>query len=241
MEVSVETRTLIKQLTKLGFDNGVKTFFLVEEITNSILRTYYEKDGEIKFPINIRGIIDEFHIEIAEMALNVDLGFRIDRVNGYLRKLGAENKWRIYIEYDDSEFTKRYILAHEFSHYLLRAYAENDSVSDNATDYCVDPMLPKRRTELLADIMAAYFLLPYKPLLEEMIAYTKWMESTNSYPIDAVQMMRSIGNHAQISSYHTFMSYQYRKYYFCYLYNMYENERTPEIEELLKKYAVLFK
>lgn len=241
MEVSTNAKSLIRELTKKGLDNGVRTYSLIEEITKSILEAYYGVESEIKFPIDIRGIIEEFQIEIAEMALNVDLGFCIDRVNGYLRKITAENKWRIYVEYDDSEFTKRYVLAHEFSHYLLRMCAEDEIVSNITTDCCVDPMLPKKWTELLADIMAAYFLLPYKPLLHEMLAYTKWMEATNSYPVDAVQMMRTIGNHAQISLYHTFMSYQYRKYYFCYLYNMEDNERTSEIENLLKEYAILFK
>lgn len=238
MDLSAETQELITQLAKEGFNNGTNAYFLIEKITYNVLKLYYEDEQEIKFPIDIRGIIKAFEIEIMEMDLNVDSGFRIDRVNGYLRSPYGQNGWRIYIDYDDSEFTKRYMLAHEFSHYLLRICTEPVATQENVVDYCIDPMLPKKWDELYTDIMAAYFLLPYRSLIEEMAAYADWMKSTNNYPIDAVQLMRTVGNRAQISSYHTFMSYQYRKYYFCYLYNEIED---GEIREWLKKYEMLFK
>lgn len=217
----------IKDLKNSFYTNDFKIYNEIESITRSILTEISPEEQTIKFPVNIRKVIKEHHIDIAEMDLNLDLGFRMDRVNGYLRRLrdDSDNGWRIYIEYSDSEFVKRYILAHEFSHYLLK---KGEEIGEGVTQlHCVDPMLPKKREELLADAMAAYFLLPPTVLLDQMNDYKERMRRSNMYPVDPVAFLRDIGNQAQISTYHTFLCYQYVRYYLC---SLYEEESKKEKE-----------
>lgn len=221
----------IADLKKIFCDQVFKIYADTEVITKKVLTAFYGDATEVKFPVDIRGIIAKHNIDIAEMDLNLNLGFRMDKVNGYLRCIGKYSEdvnlpeWRIYIEYSDNEFIKRYILAHEFSHYLMKKEREELMMSTEIN--CVDPMLPKKKEELLADVMAAYLLMPPNVLLEEMKNYKGKMKENNRYPIDSVTFLRDIGNAVQISTYHAFLCYQYVRYYLCNLY-----EQNVKIAEL---------
>lgn len=120
----------ITDLKSVFCDQAFRIYVESEAITKEVLTAFYGEVTEVKFPVDIRGIIAKHNIDIAEMDLNLNLGFRMDKVNGYLRCIGkhSENvnlpEWRIYIEYSDNEFIKRYILAHEFSHYLMKREGE---------------------------------------------------------------------------------------------------------------------
>lgn len=253
MELSDDIRQKAGKLFSDSFDHGKHTYLYIQEITDSILNDYYNKRGEkLEFPIKIREIVQEFGIEIVEIDLNVDRGFRFDRINGYLDRIG-KNGYHILLEYRDSEFTKRYVLAHELSHFIIKQCCDG---SQAAAEHCVDPMLPKKWEELVADVMAAFFVLPPRLLLHEMNEYYEWMKATNNYPVDAVQMLRKIGIRTQISTYHMFMNFQYVKYYLCYIYNLFGNgnslpeeekeyfpdeEKNQKIRDMLEKYDHLFK
>ena len=212
----------------------------IAEITNEILKEHYGSLEQVTFPIDIREIIKKNSIEIISTNLNIDLGFRIDKVNGYLRpsKVNHKIQWRIYIEYNDCEFTKRYILAHEFSHFLLAVYGTGSFVpqQQDAVQYCVTPLIPKKKAELLADMMAAFLMFPCRLVLDEMKIYTEWMRRKNEYPMETAALLRTLGNKAQISSYHTIVCFQYIREYLCFLYSE-KKEQNP----WHKDYECLFK
>lgn len=190
-------------LGELLHENSFIIYKKLEEIAKNELIKFYEEKEKIKLPIDIRKVIIKNKIDIAEMDLNLDMGFRMDKVNGYLRCLENSSstddslKWRIYIDYSDSEFVKRYVLAHEFSHYLLKKYS--GEMSRLAEDSCIDPMFPKKKKELVAETLSAYFLLPPDALLNAMIDYRNEMKKSNQYPVDSVLFLQKIGNRAQIS------------------------------------------
>lgn len=210
----------------------------IAAITNEVLKKHYGSLSQVTFPIDIRKIVKENRIEIVSTNLNTDLGFRIDKVNGYLRPSIVNNntQWRIYIEYNDSEFTKRYILAHEFSHFLMRVYGTESAVQQGEVQHCVTPMIPREETELLADMMAALLMFPCWLVLEEMKNYTEWLRGKNEYPMEAASLLRVLGNKAQISSYYTVISFQYIREYLCFLYS-----EKKEQNQWLNEYEYLFK
>ena len=231
------SENIFANLTKNVF--SPKKYTEIAEIMNEVLVKHYGSLKQVTFPIDIREIVKKNSIEIVSTNLNTDLGFRIDKVNGYLRpsKVNNEIQWRIYIEYDDCEFTKRYILAHEFSHFLLTVYgAECSAPPHGAAQYCVTPMIPKKETELLADMMAAFLMFPCWLVLDEMKAYTEWMQRKNEYPMEASSLLCMLGNKAQISSYHTIICFQYVREYLCFLYS-----EKREDNKWLENYECLFK
>lgn len=120
------------------------------------------------------------------------------------------------LENNESEFTKRYVMAHEFSHYLINIYIRDIQSQDSTGDQqCIDPLFPKKRSEMLADIMAAYIMFPYQAVLECMKNYVIDMKARNEYPIDVFEWMRVLGQRTQISPYFTISSYQYLKQLLC--------------------------
>lgn len=237
----------ISQLKAKFCGDYSETYTEIYKFTKKILKEYCNKSNiTLTFPVNIRGMIAMYGIEIVEMNLNTDIGFRMERINGYLWHITqySPSQWKIYINAPDSEFTKRYVMAHEFSHFLLKQDVQEDCVP--IQENCIDPMLPKKKTELLADVMAAYFLMPPELLLDEMCRYREKMRKTNYYPIDAAAFLQDIGCKAQISTYHSFLCYQYVRYYLCCLYG----EKSKEVEEpqthadavqWMKKYGNLFR
>lgn len=213
--------------------NGIlsveKIYVQANDIADQILNLYY--DGNIRFPVNIRGIVKACDIGIYETNLNVDRGFRVEKVNGYLRQR-INGRYDINLQNSDSEFTKRYILAHELSQYFLnRISGDAESYGQN----CVDPLFARHQDELLADIMAAFLLFPPECVLKCLKGYTDQMKRWNEYPIDSFDWIRDLGQSAQVSFYFTVICYQYVKFYLCYLYNT-----KPECD-LVSEYREFFK
>ena len=233
---------LSKQEELLNICNIYK---LIQEITYDILLDFYQDKSKIQFPIDIRGIIEKYHIHVVETDLNEKNSFFIERVNGCLKKIENQEDvgsfWRIYIEETDSEFTKRYILAHEFGHYILEHYPEERNAAETGIQHCVDPMFPKKWNELFSDIFAAYLLCPYDRVAELIDSHIEKLKKKEERPMEAVELLRMIGNKAQISSYHVFICYQYIRYYMCYLYNKGLEDRSHEEEAIIDKIGYLFK
>lgn len=195
----------------------------------------FEKTGvNQSFPVDIREIVRRCKISVFETNLNADIGFEIERINGYLRK--REEQWCIFLEARDSELIKRYVLAHELSHYLIDKTGEVNGFSDEQKErHCVDPLFSKKWHEVMSDILASFFVFPPKALIEYLEQYTREMQEKNVYPIDSYNWLRALGQKAQISTYFTIMSYQYLKIYMCDLYN--DNQDS----DIIKKNKRFFK
>ena len=67
--------------------NDCNIYKLIQEITYDILLDFYQDKSKIQFPIDIRGIIEKYHIHVVETDLNEKNSFFIERVNGCLKKL----------------------------------------------------------------------------------------------------------------------------------------------------------
>lgn len=223
---SKELRDALNALRKNHFQNDFELYKKINLITHQIIETYYsEQKRRIIFPIDIRGIVESYGIKVVDTYLNVDVGFKIERVNSRIVYLD-DGSCEIKLEYMDSENVRRYMLAHEFGHFLI---------GDKKNENCVDPLFPKYWEELIADIIATFLLFPCELVLLKMKNYTDNMEKGNIYPIDSADWLRVLGDAAQISSYHTIMSYQWIRTYMCYLYNNHDLFATQ------KRFESLFK
>lgn len=192
-------------------------------------------DVEESFPIDIRGLIEHYGVRVCETSLNADTGFCVERKYGYIRT-DWEKKLTIYVENSDSEFVKRYVLAHELCHYFFRL----ESPDKKETSNCIDPLFPKDIKELFADAVAAYLLFPPKLVLKYMDQYKKEMQEHNIYPLEGEEWIRRLGQKAQVTTYYTISSYQYLKFYFCAV-NQTKKKEYTEMKNFIKKYEVFFK
>lgn len=227
--MSVNLRDKLYLLREKGLDNGRETYEISRVIADAVLQDYYcGIKKQIRFPIDIWGIVRSYGIEIIQTELNSDIGFRIARQNGSLRYL-QDGRIQIYLEDSDSDNAKRYILAHEFSHFLL-----NKGEKKVAMCYS-DPMMPKRGEEQIADIMASCLLFPYDLVLEKMLSYINQMRNNNRYPINSADWLQELAETAHVSSYHTIICYQNVKNCICYLYNRNDKiARDVKFSELFK-------
>lgn len=189
---------------------------IVYLITRLILKGYYDVFEPTSFPIDIRGIVKQHGISIYETNLNAGMSFRMEKINGYYRKTKI-GQHEINLENRDSEFTKRYILAHEFGHFIVSEFLNQDGSSLNS--YCTDPFFPKSWMEIFCDLVANFLMFPPMLLLNYLDSYTQRMEKQMSYPIDSFAWLTDLGQKAQISLYFTILSYQYNKLFMCWLYN----------------------
>ncbi len=173
-----------------------------------------EQEKRTEFPVNIRKIIQKAGIQLYEINMNENMGFQLEKVKGHIRRQENE-KWAIYVENDESEYDKRYIMAHEFCHLLIQEMRESEEQLDGnkSMQYCINPLFSKDKYELFADMMAAFLMFPYESVLECMEDYVEELKKKNTYPMDAFEWMCVLGRHAQISSYYTIISYQYLRHF----------------------------
>lgn len=201
--------------------NEYNIYSAAQEIASEALAKHYKEKKN--FPINIRAILEENSIALHEMNLNTDIGLRIRKINGYLQKT-SDDKWEIYVHNGDSEFSKRYIMAHEFSYYLLYENLGRKELW-TPTHHCVDPLFAEHGEDLICDVIASFILFPPELVLDSLSKYKNIMEKKSQYPMDAFEWLRILGQHAQISSYFTIISYQHLKFYMYYNQNEWDDYR----------------
>ena len=221
-----ELRSRTNALRKRHWNNELKIYKTINEITHEVIENFYiQQNRKITFPVDIRGIVESYGIKITEAYLNLDTGFQIERIND--RIVYADNvECEIRLEYMDNENVKRYMLAHEFAHFLM---------GDKENNNCIDPLFPSNCEEIIADIMAAYLLFPYELVLMRMRSYVEYMKKSNIYPMDSASWLRALGDSAQVSSYHTIMCYQWIRIYLYYLYSHSDSFVTSEEFQCLFK------
>lgn len=194
------------------------------------------KEGETEFPVDIRKIIQTAGIPLYEINMNMDIGFQFEKVKGHIRCQENE-KWAIFVDIDENEYTKRYIMAHEFCYLLIQEMRESEKplIGDWGTYYRIDPLFSKNKYELCADMMAAFLMFPYESVLKCMGNYIEELRKKNTYPMDVSGWVSVLERRAQISSYYTIISYQYLKYFLC------ENYSEIADDEFKRKYERFFR
>lgn len=201
---------------------GKEIFNDAKEIADKVFHVLEVKPT---LPVDIRGLVEKCGIRVYETNLNADMGFQIERINGYLKKRG-EN-WCIFLEAKDSELMKRYVLAHELSHFLIDNAKTYWKIEHDLEErHCIDPLFSKDWDELMSDILASFILFPPKAVLEYLSWYEGELRDKNVYPMDSYEWLRVLGHMAQVSTYFTIISYQYLKFYMCDQYEKRDKEES---------------
>lgn len=213
----------------------INIYVKLNNMASDELMEYYDNvlRKPMAFPIDIRGMVEQHNIHIYETNLNADIGFCVEKINGYYKEWKYRGR-EINLENRNPESTKRYILAHEFSHFLIGQRRGSGEVRKGL--HCIDPLFPKNWEEIAADILACFLLFPPDLVLKSLERYAGLMEEQNEYPIDAFEWLKKLGQWAQVSTYFTISSYQHLKFY---MYKICID--SAEDSRLYKKYGRFFK
>lgn len=232
----IDSVSLQRMMNSQDVEKETSIYSLAEMAMRDVRNKFLPEKESSLFPVDIRKIIQRAGIRLYEISMNVDTGFQLEKVNGYIRH--QENgEWAIFIESDESEYSKRYVMAHEFCHFLMREMLESgvETTESKVKQYCIDPLFPKNKCELYADMMAAFLMFPHEAVLKCMEEYAQELKVKNTYPMDGFEWMRVLGHRAKISSYFTIISYQYLKYFLCEYYS-----KTAD-DEFKQKYGRFFR
>ncbi len=222
--------------------NMQKIYLEIYNISNTYLRNYY---GDLKeyHTIDIRGIVKKHEIDIIEREMYTNSFLFINQIDGYLDKDKKENhiQYIIYVNKNLSETSKRYVIAHEFSHYILQQkQKETEKIKKEIEiKYCLNVLFSKSGEENACDIMTAFLLMPIDyvlPLMKQFIESQK-----NNYPIRISEWLQCLSYWMKVSSYHVNLCFQHIRYLAAFLY---DNENMGIDDKILikniKEYARLF-
>lgn len=227
---------------KLDEKMSVEEIYLtVYKETKRILDYFRSKIIPSSRAIDIRSLVKMLGIKIIEKPLVSSKERFYQETSGYLDCYDYkknEFQWTIYVNNDMGDLSKRYIIAHELAHFLLKKNKEEQGVY---TRYCVSPLFPKSIEEQLCDIVASFLLMPIDIVLDLMKEYL--MEHTNE-KINTFEWLRFLGCQMGVSDYHTVICYQNVRYLGGFLYgckDMYKSVGLGGIIEKIEECDILFR
>lgn len=195
--------------------------------------------GNYEFPINIKSILDNLHLEVIKEDLNDFMkGEDFGKVNRIIGKVSIRpdyltdnRKISIYIEEKETPAMINYALAHELCHLILNY--DEERYSD---DYCTMPMLPKVADELVADAFAIFLLIPLDKFIATFRGYVEMAKSRGNIPIRTEEWLNYLGLISRVPYYYVTCAYEHIRHA---TYIMYRIHKADDIEKevLDKKYG----
>lgn len=229
----------------INFDlvsNMQKVYLEIYNISNTYLRNYYD-DLEKYCTIDIRAVVKKHNIDIIEREMHSSDFFFINQVDGYLDRMKKENniQYIIYVNENLNETSKRYVIAHEFSHYILEKQKKPiyKPKKGTKTQYCLNVLFSKNIEENICDIMTAFLLMPIDCVLPLMNKFVN--SKKNDYPISMNDWLQSLSYCMQISSYHVNLCFQHIRYLVAFIYDKEDKGINDEnLIKNIKEYENLF-
>ncbi len=207
-----------------------KMYLAIYEITNRYLNNYYN-DLKKRRIIDIRGIVKKHGIDIIEKEIYSKKFFFINQLDGYLDSIpqNGQLKYTIYVNENLDEASKRYVIAHEFSHYILENKCEKntDTWELRENQYCLNVLFPRNAEESICDIMTAFLLMPIDCVLPLMKQFVD--SRSGGYPVRMNEWLQCLSYWLQVSSYHVNICFQHIRYLATFLYNKYHKESDGEV------------
>lgn len=214
----------------------------VYKISNKYLEDYYD-DLKRRRIIDIRSIVNKYGINIVERELYPGGFLFINQVDGYLDIVNKDidNKYTIYVNENLDEVSKRYVIAHEFSHYILKERDKANSKRKKGIEikYCLNTLFAKNVEENVSDILTSFLLMPIECVLPLMKQFVD--DKKGYYPVHVSEWLQCLSYWMQISSYHVGLCFQHIRYLAAFIY---DNENKGVGDKIpikdIKDYEYLF-
>lgn len=212
-----ENEQNICSVKKLGVDfeeifrtqlsaNEDNIYWIIYSTVQRIVRQYREEKDDQEVAINIEKFAEFLNIKIAERMIAGRNKLFKDEVAGFIDHFDypmGNNQCMIYVNENLGELSKRYVIAHEISHYIL-----NNGEQKNKVEYCRMVMLSKNNKERICDIMASFIIMPIESVMKLMFDFCNDKRQKGHIPIDADEWLHFLGYSFKLSNYHTVLCYQ---------------------------------
>lgn len=177
----------------------VAELFSIFSATNQLLKDFNrKKQMSSELPIPVEEIVKFRGYEIIEEDLN---RYRSKQISLTLGKISIEDRLiRIDNGIGVSYSQKRYAAAHELGH----AYLEEELCVNSKL--CTEARIPGGRSEFLADIFAAFLMLPPKATFQYVNEY---IQSNLKRLVDHEKMMAELSAAAKYPYTRTITAYEY--------------------------------
>lgn len=224
--------------------NMSTVYLTLYDIVNYFLEDFYYDNLFEQHAINIRGLVQEYGISIIERKIQTTRNFIFyNQIEGYLDIFNCtigDFKISIHVDENLDEFSKRYVIAHEFSHCVLELLCNtiNSNTLKQTTKFCLNTLFPKDIEEHICDIMTAFFLMPIDIVVPLMLQFIEEKQVETNGPIHMNTWLKFLSCHTKISNYHVNTCFQHIRYLGSFLYN--ENEQKQQ-NEFIKKANKLFR
>lgn len=177
----------------------VAELFSIFSKANHLLKDFYrEMEMSSELPIPVEEIAEFCGYTIVEEDLN---RYRSKQISLTLGKISIKDQLiRIDNGIGVSYSQKRYAVAHELGH----AYLEGKLCVNSKP--CTEARIPGGRSEFLADIFAAFLMLPPKATFQYVNEY---IQSNLKRPVDHEKMMAELSAAAKYPYTRTITAYEY--------------------------------
>lgn len=206
------------QQIKHGFETYLSTVRQIYDIAQKILDEFFEETQSAapSLPIPIKDIVKRCGCMILENKMADTESMERDE-NGNGRRTIAQIQIRechfanipgeiastIQIDKNLSEYAKRFAIAHEFGHYVLRTIRPVGPLY--IKEPCYDNFAYAQIDEFLADKFAYAIMLPYELIKRRKKRY----EKENQYnPISYIDWIQTLENEAQIPQLYVILAYE---------------------------------
>lgn len=233
----------LKESIEFGLVSYMEEIYLkVYKISNEYLEAYYN-DLKRRRTIDIRGIVNKYGIDIIEREIYPSGFLFVNQIDGYLDIVNKDNnnKYTIYVNENLDEVSKRYVIAHEFSHYILKELDNSESEKKKGMEikYCLNALFAKNVEENICDILTSFLLMPIDCVLPLM---KQFIDDKKDYcPVRISEWLQCLSYWMQVSSYHVSLCFQHIRYLAAFIYDKENKGLNDEILiKNIKDYEHLF-
>lgn len=194
----------------MKLDSNISDLYIeLYELTNDILDKkleYFSSSKEYKV-VDIYALAEKYNIKIIKQNLESPQDIFSQEVLGYLDSFYEKT---IYISEEAGDYSKRYGVAHEIGHYLVK---ESQNKEDEVfACYYATPRLPKSMEEQVCDIIASFLLMPVSTVLDLMEEYIKQVKEMKGYKATIYTWLEYLGGRLHIADYYTGLCFQNIRY-----------------------------
>ena len=210
------------------FDSKISDLYVVlYEMTTNILeeklKYFSENNGK---EVDIYALAKAYEIKIVKQNLESSQDIFSQEVLGYLDSFYEKT---IYINDTAGDYSKRYGVAHDIGHYLVKKEKhEDDQVF---ACYYATPRLPKNAEEQICDIIASFLLMPVSTVLDLMNEYISEVGKLRKYEATTYTWLEYLGEKLHIADYYTGLCFQNIRYLCAILYERAQEMKDEDIEK----------
>lgn len=190
-----------EKLKEAGIDEAKGLLNLAKIMQDFLEKIYRLNKKELEFPIDIQLVARTLGFQIKRESLNES---EMDQFGKILSQviITEEERW-IQVDNKIGYKTQQYAIAHSIARFLLL----DQEKGAYEKSYAI-PLMPSEITDVVADKVALFLLLPLDLFKEE---FKKYLLSIKDYPLDVDEWLSYLSDRSQVNMFNLVIGYQQLK------------------------------